>query len=98
MPSKAIIIVTEFMFLGINIFWALLRAHFNPCLTARAKMSLSRAQNIFMPVNIDSIVLMYQSSPRYTCSTTYSSSSLADSALPGMAAPAAFFFSASSFS
>ena len=35
------------MFLGINIFWALLRAHFNPRLTARAKMSLSRAQNIF---------------------------------------------------
>ena len=27
------------MFLGINIFWALLRAHFNPRLTARAKMS-----------------------------------------------------------
>ena len=36
------------MFLGINIFWALLRAHFNPRLTARAKMSLSRAQNIFI--------------------------------------------------
>ena len=42
------------MFLGINIFWALLRAHFNPRLTARAKMSLSRAQNIFMPANINS--------------------------------------------
>ena len=38
MPSKVIIIiiVIEFMFLGINIFWALLRAHFNPHLTARA--------------------------------------------------------------
>ena len=35
------------MFLDINIFWALLRAHFNPPLTARAKMSLSRAQNIY---------------------------------------------------
>ena len=46
------------MFLGINIFWALLRAHFNPRLTARAKMSLSRAQNIFMPANINSIVLL----------------------------------------
>ena len=45
------------MFLGINIFWALLRAHFNPRLTARAKMSLSRAENIFMPANINSIVL-----------------------------------------
>ena len=50
-------IVIEFMFLGINIFWALLRAHFNPRLTARAKMSLSRAQNIIMPANINSIVL-----------------------------------------
>ena len=58
MPSKVIIIVIEFMFLGVNIFWALLRAHFNPRLTARAKMSLSRAQNIFMPANINSIVLL----------------------------------------
>ena len=45
------------MFLGINIFWTLLEAHFNPRLTARAKMSLSRAQNIFMPVNMNSTVL-----------------------------------------
>ena len=59
MPSKVIIIVIEFMFLGINMFWALLRAHFNPCLTAQAKMSLSRAQNIPIPVNINSIVLLY---------------------------------------
>ena len=59
MPSKVIIIVIEFMFLGINIFWALLRAHFNPRLTARAKMSPSRAQNIFMPTNINSIVLLF---------------------------------------
>ena len=58
MPSKVIIIVIEFMFLGINMFWALLRAHFNPCLTARAKTSLSQAQNIFMPTNINSIVLL----------------------------------------
>ena len=57
MPSKVIILVIEFMFLGINLFWVLLRAHFNPRLTARAKMSLSRAQNIFMPANINSIVL-----------------------------------------
>ena len=62
MPSKVIIIVIEFMFLGINIFWALLRAHFNPRLTARAKMSLSRAQNIFMPANINHIVLLSASS------------------------------------
>ena len=35
------------MFLSINMFWVLLRAHFNPLLAARAKMSLSRAQNIY---------------------------------------------------
>ena len=38
------------MFLGLNIFRALLRAHF--------KMSLSRAENIFMPANINSIVIV----------------------------------------
>ena len=48
------------MFLGINIFWALLRAHFNPNLTARAKMSLSRAQNIYMHANINPIVLLFK--------------------------------------
>ena len=58
MPSKVIIIVIEFMFLGTDIFWVLLRAHFNPCLMAQAKMSLSRAQNIFMPANINFIVLL----------------------------------------
>ena len=46
MLPKVIIIVMLFMFLDINIFWALLRAHFNPRLTAWAKISLSRAQNI----------------------------------------------------
>jgi len=48
-PSKEIITVIQFIFLGINIFWALLRAHFDPHLTARAKMSLSGAQIIFVP-------------------------------------------------
>ena len=38
-------------------FWALLRAHVNPLLTALAKMSLSQAQNTFMPITINSIVL-----------------------------------------
>ena len=52
------------MFLGINMFWALLRAHFNPRLAARAEMSMSRAQNIFMPKNINSIVLFVTGSPR----------------------------------
>ena len=45
------------MFLGINVFCALLRAHFNPCLVAQAKMGMSRAQNIFMPANINPAVL-----------------------------------------
>ena len=48
-----IIIVIEFMFLGINIFWALLKPHFSPRLAARAKMSLSRAQDILMPANMN---------------------------------------------
>ena len=59
MPSKVIIIVIEFMFLGINIFWAPLRAHFNPRLMAWAKMSLSWALNIFIPADINSIVLFF---------------------------------------
>ena len=43
------------MFLDINMFWALLRL-----ILALAKMSLSRAQNIFMPANINSIVILYR--------------------------------------
>ena len=58
MSSKVMIIVENFMFLGINMFWALVRAHFNHRLTAWAKMSLSRAPNIFMPANISSIDLL----------------------------------------
>ena len=58
MPSKVIIIIIVFMFLGLNIFRALLKAHFSPSLAARAKMSPSRAQNIFMPANINSIVIV----------------------------------------
>ena len=58
MPSNVIIIVIEFIFLGIKILRALLRAHFNPRLTARAKMSLCRAQNIFVPTNTNSSVLL----------------------------------------
>ena len=46
MPSKVITIVIELMLLGIEL-WTLLRAHFNPPLTALAKMSLSGAQNIY---------------------------------------------------
>ena len=56
MLSKLIIIVIKFIFLGINMFWALLSAHFS--LRLRAKMSLSLAQNLFMPANINSIVFL----------------------------------------
>ena len=57
MPSKVIIIVIQFMFLGINIFWVPLRSHFNPHLMAQAEMSLGLTLNIFMPGNTKSIVL-----------------------------------------
>ena len=55
---KVKIIMIEFIFLDINTFLVLLRAHFNSRLTARAKMGLRRAQNIFMPTKINSIVLL----------------------------------------
>ena len=45
------------MFLGINMFLALLRAHLNPR-NARAKMILSLGKNIFMPANVNSIVIL----------------------------------------
>ena len=44
------------MFLGINMFLALLRAHF--------KMILSRAKNIFMPANVNSIVILLDEAER----------------------------------
>ena len=56
MPSEVILIVIELMFLGINMFLALLIAQVSPCLQLRLKMSLSRAKNIFTPSNINSIV------------------------------------------
>ena len=58
MALKVIIIAIKLMFLGINMFLALLRAHFNSR-GARAKMVLSRAKNIFMPANVNSIVILY---------------------------------------
>ena len=41
-------------------FLALLRAHFNPRY-ARAKIILGRAKNIFMPANVNSIVILINS-------------------------------------
>ena len=57
MAFKVIIIVIEVMFLGINMFLALLRAHFNSR-NAQAKIILSGAENIFMPANVNSIVIL----------------------------------------
>ena len=51
--------LSELMFLGIDMFWALLSLILASRLAARAKMSLSRAQNISMPANINSIVIFY---------------------------------------
>ena len=45
------------MFLGENMFLALLRTHFSPS----RKMSLSLAKNIFKPANINSIVILVRS-------------------------------------
>ena len=56
MPSEVIIIVIELMFLGVNMSLALLRAR-EPLPSARAKMRLSRAKNIFTPKNINSQLL-----------------------------------------
>ena len=46
------------MFLGVNMFFGLSLSHFNPCLAAQAKMILSCIQNLFMPVNINFIILL----------------------------------------
>ena len=57
MPFKTIIKVIRLMFFGIKKFLPLLRVYFVPgC--ARAKMSLSRAKNIFMFANSNSIVIL----------------------------------------
>ena len=56
--SKVIVIVIQFIFLGINIFWVPLRSHFNPHLMAQAEMSLGLTQNIFMLGNTN--LLLHQ--------------------------------------
>ena len=45
--------------LGHKYFLGPSQTHFSPRLAARAKMSMSRAQNIFMPANINSIVIIW---------------------------------------
>ena len=51
-----IIVVAEFMFLGLNI-----RAQFNPHRTARSKMSLSRVENIFNTTLLDQVQMRNKS-------------------------------------
>ena len=49
----------QFLFLAINMFWALLRAHFNPPQGAQAKMILSGDhENICMSTNINYFVFL----------------------------------------
>ena len=48
----------ELIFSFIDMFWALLKAHFNPLLAAQVKFSLSLAQNILMSANTNSLVLL----------------------------------------
>ncbi len=55
---KRIIIVIQLMFLGHKYVFGPSQTHFNPR-PARAKISLSRAKNIFMPANINSIVIIF---------------------------------------
>ena len=46
------------MFVGINMFLVLLKAHFNPHPTTRPEMTLSHALNIFVPAKINSLVYL----------------------------------------
>lgn len=68
-PSKVMIILIQFTFLGINMFWAILRATLHKIVnssivrttlygTINNKTTLSRAKNISMPANMNSIVLL----------------------------------------
>ena len=50
-------ITIEFMFAGINMFWARLRLILARAARRGLKMSPRRAQNIFMPKNINSITI-----------------------------------------
>ena len=49
MPSKVITIVIEWMFLGVNMFLALLRAKFNPCLRLGLKWDWAGPKTYLRP-------------------------------------------------
>ena len=46
------------MFMGINMFWALLKFFFSPSRRVGVKMILRRAENIFIPQNINLITII----------------------------------------
>ena len=54
MLSKVIMIVVQFLFAGIHTYYCLgpFQSHFKPPLAARAKMTMSRAQDIFITANV----------------------------------------------
>ena len=52
MPSKVILIVIKFMFLSINMFWALLTGF------SGSFHESESGPNIFMPANINCIVIL----------------------------------------
>ena len=60
MPYRVIIIVIQFMFLGIK-FYVLdpSQSYFRSCLVPQAKMTLSLAKNIFLPTNTNYIDSKY---------------------------------------
>ena len=57
MPSKVTVMVREFV-LGHKYVLGPSQSAFNPWLAARVKISLNGAQNIAMPANLNSIVLL----------------------------------------
>ena len=50
--------IIEFMFAGINMFWARLRLILARAVRRGLKWALRRAQSIFMPKNINSIIII----------------------------------------
>ena len=50
MPSKVLIVVLVVQFIFLSICFGPFQSHSNPRLAARPKMTLSWAQNIFIPV------------------------------------------------
>ena len=61
-----IIFVTtiEFMFTGINMFWARILLILTQAARQRSKRTLRRAQNLLMPKNINSIQLLLLNVPK----------------------------------